>query len=220
MPALSTCEERARDALLCRQHAKQAGFVPTPTYAARAVSDPTPLPFFARVGLAFALFFRVLFDGRLARRAQGLFESGPALPPAAPPAKAEPEKATRDFSPALQLLSLLQRQGRLVDFLRQDVADFSDEDIGVAARVVHDGCRKTLEQHLSLEPVRSEDEGAQIRVEAPIDAAAIKLVGNVSGSGPYSGVLRHRGWRATRIELPDLVGEHDPKLLAPAELEV
>jgi hypothetical protein len=157
----------------------------------------------------------------LARRAQTLFETAPALPPAEQPqTDSAPEPAVRDLSPALQLLSLLQRQGRLVDFLRQDVADFSDEDIGAAARVVHDGCRKALEQHLDLEPVRDEDEGARVRVEAPIDAARLKLVGNVAGAGPYAGVLRHRGWRATRVQLPDLVGDHDPRVLAPAELEL
>ncbi len=181
------------------------------------------LPFGTRFFLAFAAFFAVLFDGTFAARVQKLKSGAPELPPAPepepepPPAPAAQE---RNLEPALQLLSLLQREGRLVDFLQQDIADFSDADIGAAARVVHDGCAKALGAHAKVEPLRSENEGARVTLEAGFDAAAVKLTGNVSGKPPFSGVLRHRGWRAASIELPELVGDYDATVLAPAEVEL
>ncbi len=124
------------------------------------------------------------------------------------------------MTPALQLLSLLQREGRFVDFVQQDIVSFPDADVGAAARVVHDGCRKALAAHATIEPVRTEDEGARVVLPEGFDADAIKLTGGVTGQPPYSGVLRHRGWRATRIELPQVVGGYDARILAAAEVEL
>jgi hypothetical protein len=181
------------------------------------VTEPAELSFFARLWLAWLCFFRVLFDGRFAARVEQA-RSGRALP-AAPPAPA-PARAVDSGAAALQLLSLLQREGRLVDFLQQDIASFPDAEVGVAARVVHEGCRRALREHASIEPVRAETEGARVKLDAGFDADAVKLVGDVRGEPPWSGTLRHRGWRATRLELPRLVGEHDAHVLAPAEVEL
>jgi len=156
----------------------------------------------------------------------------PALPPAREsesttttttmPAKALENVASEpDLSPALQLLALLQREGRLVDFLEEDVAMFSDADIGAAARVVHAGCRKAIREHVTVEPVRAEAEGARVTLDAAASVAgAIKFTGNVHGSGPFTGVLRHRGWRVTSITLPTAVGTHDVRVVAQAEVEL
>lgn len=181
------------------------------------MTEPGELSFFARLGLAWLCFFRVLFDGRFAARVQEA-RAGRALPapPQAPPAE-QPADAT---TPALQLLSLLQREGRLVDFLQQDIASFPDADVGVAARVVHEGCRRALREHASIEPVRDESEGSRVKLAAGFDADSVKLVGDVKGEPPWSGTLRHRGWRATRLQLPRLVGDHDAHVLAPAEVEL
>ena len=119
---------------------------------------------------------------------------------------------------ALQLLALLQREGRFVDFLEQDVAAFGDADIGAAARVVHEGCRKALHAHARVVNVRGEAEGARVTLDQPSDD--VKLVGNVAGSAPFRGVLRHRGWRVEDLALPKRVGAQDPKLVAQAELEL
>jgi len=54
---------------------------------------------------------------------------------------------------ALQLLGLLQREARFVDFIQEDVAPYTDAEIGAAARVVHEGCRKMLREHFALAPV-------------------------------------------------------------------
>jgi hypothetical protein len=182
------------------------------------------MSFGSRLLFAWACFFRVLFDGGFAARALSVRDGAPApvaLPAPAPaPAPAAVVPAASDETAALQLLSLLQREGRLVDFLQQDIASFPDADVGVAARVVHEGCRKALRAHATLEPVRSEDEGARVTLASGFDADAVKLVGEVKGEPPYTGVLRHRGWRATRLALPGLVGKHDAHVLAPAEVEL
>lgn len=183
-----------------------------------------PLPFASRFLLAWACFFKVLFDGLFAARVAGL--SSPELPapePAQPVAVEKiveriVEKATP--AAALQLLGLLQREGRLVDFLEQDVVTFSDAEVGAAARVVHEGCRKALRSHVTVEPIRTEQEGATITLDAGFDATRVKLVGNVQGSPPFKGTLRHQGWRATKLSLPESTPGHDASILAPAEVEL
>ena len=171
-------------------------------------TDPD-LSFLTRLWFAWLCSFRVLFDGRFAARVWTVRDV-PALPPA----------RESDTTAALQLLSLLQREGRLVDFLQQDITSFPDADVGVAARVVHEGCRKAMRTHAEIEPVRPEAEGARVSLEAGFDADTVKLVGDVKGEPPYAGVLRHRGWRAKKITLPSLVGGHDAHVLAPAEVEL
>ena len=172
----------------------------------------SPVSFSSRIGLA----FRVLFDGQFAARLNE--PEAPAerelLAPSPPPVA--PQEPSVDA--ALQLLALLQREGRFVDFVQQDVAAFPDADIGAAARVVHEGCRRALRAHARIESVRSEAEGASLTLaEASPD---VKLVGNVSGSAPFRGVLRHRGWRVHALTLPKRIGSHDAELIAPAELEL
>jgi hypothetical protein len=190
-----------------------------------------PLPFFARLSLAFACFFRVLFDGVFARRVHeldgGESERDTGSQAAAVERRApEPATSSTQVAPqsnsndaALELLALLQREGRLVDFLQQDVTAFPDADIGAAARVVHEGCRKALATHLEILPVRAEREGGKVTLEA-VDPNAVKLVGNVSGSAPFHGTLRHRGWRVEGIRLPKPAPGYDPRVLAPAEVEL
>ncbi len=192
------------------------------------MSDPS-LSFGARIWFAYACFFRVLFDGEFAARAFGVREA-PALPPPEEPGrrkKAESERkpakveaAAPPADAALVLLSLLQREGRFVDFVKQDIAAHPDADIGAAARVVHEGCRKALSDHVTISPIRTESEGARVKLESGFDPNEVKLTGAVKGSGPYEGVLRHPGWRADSIRLPALVKGHDAKVLAAAEVEL
>jgi hypothetical protein len=120
----------------------------------------------------------------------------------------------------LQILGLLQQQGRFLDFIQEDVSAFTDADIGGAARVVHEGCRKAIHQHLELKPVRSEQEGARITLQEGFDASAMRLTGNVVGQPPFTGTLAHRGWRVTQIKLPKISDGHDVNVLAPAEVEL
>jgi Domain of unknown function (DUF2760) len=200
----------------------------------RAVSDPPSLPFLTRLWFAYVVFFRVLFNGTYAAelhsppKALPAAEKTKALPvpaselPTEPmrdaPKRSEPKPPSVDA--ALQLLALFQREGRFVDFLEEDVASFADADIGAAARVVHSGCRKALREHVKLEPVRTEEEGVRVTLPDPLDAAQVKLTGNVTGKGPFTGTLRHRGWRAAEITLPTAVAGHDARILAQAEVEL
>ena len=187
------------------------------------MAEPSSLPFLTRLWFAYVVFFRILFNGEYAAQ----LHSAKALPPAPEPeAKLLPKREPEVEPPppstdaALQLLALLQREGRFVDFLEEDVASFADADIGAAARVVHSGCRKALREHVKLEPVRSEEEGVKVTLPDPLDAAAVKLTGNVTGKGPFTGTLRHRGWRASEISLPTAVAGHDARILAQAEVEL
>lgn len=170
------------------------------------------LPFFSRVWLAWVVWFRIVFDGLFAARVKRISE-GEALPAAPEPKQLEAPKPSLPepppAAPALQLLALLQREGRLVDFLEQDVTGFSDADVGAAARVVHQGCRKALRAHAKLTTVRTEEEGASVTLQSGFDPAEIKLIGNVQGSAPYRGKLVHRGWRAASFTLPAAVEQHD-----------
>lgn len=144
--------------------------------------------------------------------------SAPAAAPVAPVAPATPKEA--DTTAALQLLSLLQREARLVDFVQEDIAAYSDAEIGAAARVVHEGCRKVLREHVTLAPVRAESEGSRLTLAAGFDAAAVRLTGNVVGQAPFTGTLAHRGWRATEVRLPQLAEGHDAHIVAQAEVEL
>jgi hypothetical protein len=189
--------------------------------------------FLGRISLAVGTFFSILGDGEFAARVQRL-RSGAPMPaspapapapaPAAAPAPApQPapvviKQATPDA--ALQLLGLLQRDARFVDFIEEDVAGYSDADIGAAARVVHGGCRNVLREHFTIRPVRDEAEGSRITLPEGFDATAVRVTGNVVGKAPFSGSLSHRGWRVDEVRLPRLAESHDAKVIAPAEVEL
>ncbi len=199
----------------------------------------TSLSFGTRLWFAWACFFRVLFDGAFAARAFAAREprllapvpndepepptkpektSIPkvvAVTPAAPPASVAPS-----LDAALQLLALFQREGRFIDFLEEDVAGFTDSEVGAAARVVHEGCRKALRGHGTISAVRSEEEGAKVEVGKGTPPSQVKLVGNVKGEPPFRGVLLHRGWRIDDLSLPTAAAGHDSRYVAPAEVEL
>ena len=182
------------------------------------VSEPG---FFARMHIAFACFGRTMSSAAFARDAAALLRCQPVVegvPPTVPVAKeAPPEKV---HAPALALLSMLQREGRLIDFLQDDVAGYSDADVGSAARVVHEGCRKALSQCLMLEPIRKEGEGAVVSIPAGFDAQRIRLTGNVTGQPPFRGTLKHQGWVAASVKFPSISGGMDCRVIAPAEVEI
>lgn len=169
------------------------------------------LPFFSRLAVA----FQVLFDGEAAARA-----SRPALAEAPPPSPREPppcEAPPVDTS-ALVLLSVLQAEARLLDFVSEDVGGFSDADVGAAARSVHDGCKKALGRIAPASPVRSEREGARVEITADDAVSTYKVLGTPRAA-PFSGTLRHAGWRIDAVRLPELASGADPHLIAPAEIE-
>lgn len=176
--------------------------------------------FFKRLSLALA----VLFSRELARDVARLREGeARALPPPKPepgpevPARVE---APPDHREALHLLSILQREGRLVDFLQEDIAAFSDAEVGAAARLVHEGCKGALHAYLALEPIYLEPEGETVVVERGFDAARVRLSGQVLGQPPFQGSLKHHGWRVQEVRLPRAPEGIDPAIIAPAEVEL
>ncbi|ATB41633.1 hypothetical protein CYFUS_007101 [Cystobacter fuscus] len=198
------------------------------------MTDQPSLSFFARLWLALVCFWRIWLDRSFAQAVlpvreadrAGKLPAGTLVPeptptrPTPPPSAPAPLPPEREHASALQLLAMLQREGRLVDFLQEDVAAFPDEDVGAAARIVHEGCRKVLRQYLALEPVLPQNEGDSVQVPAGFDAQRIRLTGNVAGQPPYSGSLKHKGWVITSVTFPSTSPALDPRVLAPAEVEL
>jgi hypothetical protein len=121
---------------------------------------------------------------------------------------------------ALQLLMLLQHDARLIDFIHEDLSGFSDSDVGAAARVVHEGSKKVLQQVFNFEAIRSEEEESRITLAQGFNASENRLTGNVTGEAPFTGTLIHKGWRVNKVSLPQLAKEHDVYVIAPAEVEL
>lgn len=194
--------------------------------------NSTPPSFLSRVALAMSSFFAILGDARFAanvarlRAGEAFAADMPAPAPvaAAPaPVAAAPAPVTTvpaSETSALQLLGLLQREARFVDFVQEDTTGYSDADIGAATRVVHAGCRKVLAEHFTLEPVRSEAEGSRVTLAEGFDAAAVRLTGNVVGQAPFTGTLGHRGWRVSATRLPQLTDAKAASVIAQAEVEL
>ncbi|NPT56579.1 DUF2760 domain-containing protein [Paraburkholderia elongata] len=203
------------------------------------MTDSNP-SFLGRISLAVSTFFSILGDGEFAAGVLRLRKGGaggaggaaaaspapaaaPKPAPAAAPAPApQPAPTLKEASPdaALQLLGLLQRDARFVDFVEEDIKGYSDADIGAAARLVHDGCRATLREHFTIRPVRDEAEGSRVTLAEGFDATSIRLTGNVVGKAPFNGSISHRGWRVDEVRLPKLTDSHNAKVIAPAEVEL
>jgi hypothetical protein len=178
------------------------------------------LPLLTRLWFSWSCWLRVLFDGAFAARVFGLARAPEKLAELGSSAVLASSSAPPvALDAALQLLGLLQREGRLIDFLQQDISAFPDADVGAAARVVHEGCQRALRGHARVASVRSELEGAEVTV-LDGDLSELKLTGNVTGTAPYRGVLRHRGWRIESLQLPTRVGSQDLTIVAPAEVEL
>jgi hypothetical protein len=176
--------------------------------------------FFARLWMAFVCYFRIVFDAGFAAKVLPAYAGAPAPQAALPPAPAAAPPPERVHASGLFVLSMLQREGRLLDFLLEDLTAASDDAVGAAARVVHEGCRRVLKEYLVLEPVVTEAEGAPITVPADFDARRIRLTGNVAGQPPFHGSVKHHGWVTRAVKLPALPTAADPLVLAPAEVEL
>src|SRR5207248_10484775 len=148
---------------------------------------------------------------KLTRRGGTSVTSKPAAAPAAP--------AVRVSDGALQILGIMQRDARLIDFLMEDVTGYSDDQIGAAVRELHDQCRDAIARYVTLQPVIDGVEGTFAKAPSS-DPNMIKFVGNVPANPPAGGTLRHKGWRATKVDLPALPARQDAAIIAPAEIEI
>lgn len=184
-----------------------------------------------RIGLAIRLFFRILFDGVFAAELEKWLaagatpaipaaEAGPTRPVSPPVADAAAKKAPRR-NDALTLLATLQREARFIDMVREPLGQYSDAQVGAAAREVLRDCGRVLDRLFALEPLVAQEEGSPIEVPADFDAGRFRLSGNVSGTPPFRGRLVHHGWLATRCELPTWSGSQAAQMVvAPQEVEV
>ena len=184
--------------------------------------------FWERVAFAFRCFLSVLLHGDIpndiARKLAKLADPVPQAPsPAAPsvsPLREVERPPLETFDRAAQMLALLQRDGRLIDFLTEDITLYPDEQLGAAVRTIHESCRQVLERYLKLEPILDSEEEQPVMVQAGFDPVAIKLIGKVAGEPPVRGVLRHKGWRVKEMNLPPLPQGGGHMVLAPAEVEL
>ena len=205
------------------------------------MTQNTPPSFFSRIAIAIGSFFAILGNGRLAADVVRV-RAGEALAADVAPKEIRVEVPVEKIvevrvevpvekivektvevptqTAALQLLGLLQREARFVDFIQEDVAPYTDAEIGAAARVVHEGCRKVLREHFAIQPVRTEAEGSRITLQEGFDATAVRLTGNVVGQAPFTGTLGHRGWQVTEVKLPQLTDSKAAHVIAQAEVEL
>ena len=163
---------------------------------------------FGRVRLALGCEWRILRDASFAAKVQALF---------APP---RPQAPPKPSGAPLRLLALLQREGRLLDFLMEDIQAYPDAQIGAAVRDIHRQCQTALKEHLQLQPVLPQPEGTQVEITTGFDPAAIRLTGNVTGQPPFRGTLQHHGWRVKEMKLTPPPEGQDEFVLMPAEVEM
>src|SRR5258705_6499603 len=101
----------------------------------------------------------------------------------------------------------------------EDFSSFDDEQVGAAVGSMHDSCRDALVRYVQLAPVIDGVEGTFTRL-ASVDPAMVKLIGNVPPQPPPGGILRHKGWRCVKVDLPALQGKQNALIIAPAEVEI
>ncbi|MCF6764141.1 DUF2760 domain-containing protein [Thiotrichales bacterium 19S3-7] len=129
-------------------------------------------------------------------------------------------EANYEQTAALQLLHLLQKHGRLVDFLHEDIVNYTDEEVGAGARIVHQGCKKVLSEYVQLTAIRDEKEESTITVDKGFDTQAIHIIGNIQGEPPYQGILVHKGWQVSQLKLPKVTDKAKLSIVNPAEVEL
>ena len=164
-----------------------------------------------RLKYAFRSFFSILDYGRIPDDIVSALVQ--------PQAAAAPQVPADGPDRAMQILALLQRDGRFIDFLMEDITPYADAQVAAAVRDVHAGCSQVLRKYFTLRPVLDDDEGAMVTVQQGTDPARVKVVGNTTGVPPLRGVVRHRGWEAMKFELPPLASS-GRTVIASAEVEV
>lgn len=163
-----------------------------------------------RIGIALRGFRKALGDQAFADKIEPMLGA----------AKEEKTQAAKPSGVPLRLLALLQREGRLLDFLLEDIQSYPDAQVGAAVRDIHRQCQAAIKEHLLLEPVLPQSEGAAVEVPPGFDPSAIRVTGNVSGAPPFKGTLQHHGWRVKEIKLAAPPEGQDELVLMPAEVEI
>jgi hypothetical protein len=165
---------------------------------------------FKRFGLAWQTFRRVSTDAAFAEKVNALVNPPPPEPPKPLKRSAEP----------LRLLSLLQREGRILDFFLEDISGAPDELVGAGVRELHRKAQAVLKEHLTLEPVLPQKEEETVTVPAGFDPSTIRLTGNITGNPPFKGILKHHGWRVKDYKFAAPPEGQDEFVVAPAEVDL
>ncbi|MGE5237561.1 MAG: DUF2760 domain-containing protein [Chloroflexota bacterium] len=179
-----------------------------------------PGPILSAIFLGAGLVLSAILAVAVSSLSKGQREEGGAVregirPGAAPPAETAPfDKSVVD------ILTLLQKKGRLIDFLQEDLSGYDDRQVGAAVRNIHKGCGEAIAEHVRIAPVMWETEGHDVIVSEGFDPSAIRLTGNVVGSPPFKGVVRHAGWRVVSTRIPPRPLHHDTSIIEPAEVEI
>jgi hypothetical protein len=184
--------------------------------------------FWERVAFAFRCFFSILFHAQIPSDIVGkLVKPGGSVPqapagaqPSAPRLREAERPAPETFDRAVQMLALLQRDGRFIDFLVENISAYPDEQLGAAVRTIHGACRQVLDHYVKLEPIMNSEEDQPVTVQGGFDPATIKLIGNAAGDPPIRGLLRHKGWHVKEVNLPPLPQGSGRMVVAPAEVEL
>jgi hypothetical protein len=186
---------------------------------AAAGYDQEMVSFGKRITLAFSAWFSIIGSGELPDDVMGTLVRTPEGAGTPPDAVQVPAVVPDPGHRGTQVLAVLQRDGRLIDFLMEDLSGYADAQIGAAVRDVHAGSRQALQRYFTLQPVLDEEEGRPVTLEQNLDASRIKVIGNVTDRSPIRGILRHRGWEVTGLALPPLPTTGH-SIVAPAEVEV
>ena len=181
-----------------------------------------------RLFLALRAFFSTLFHAAVAEQVKLTLERRGLPAPTPPEEKQErPAPAVRETpkkparSDAVTLLATLQREARFVDLVQESLDEYSDEQVGAAARDVLRGCRTVLNRLFQLQPVVAEREGSAVQLPSGFDTEKYRLTGNVSGPPPFHGALVHPGWLAGKCEVPAWSGSAEAaRVVAPAEVDL
>jgi len=179
-----------------------------------------------RFTIAFRAFFAAMFSGDKANRLKDALQGdAPAGLPAPSKETEQPKKPQQPKPPvrseALTLLAALQREARFIDIVKEPLGDYSDAQVGAAARDVLRDCGQVLDRFFAIAPLVDEADGTELTTDEPFAPARWKITGNVSGEPPFTGALAHHGWEAKQCELPAWSGDKSTaNIIAPVELEL
>ncbi|ADB16628.1 conserved hypothetical protein [Pirellula staleyi DSM 6068] len=183
-----------------------------------------------RISTAFAAFFKCLASGDTAGRVATALQ-GNMLPKVTEQGKTQQHSATSTPAPkpepktplqsdAIALLATLQREARLVDLIQEPLSDYSDAQIGAAARGVLKDSAAVLDRLFSLQRIAAGEEGSTVSVPPGYDPGRYKVVGSLGATAALEGTLVHGGWEAKSTNLPTYTGSAAAaKVIAPAEVE-
>ena len=142
------------------------------------------------------------------------------VPPPPVPGKSPPAPPAKLSGEPLRLLTILQSEARLLDFLMEDFGGASDAQVGAGVKEIHKKAAAALKKYLVVEPVLAGADGERVTVPRGFDPSAVRVIGNVTGEPPYTGELQHPGWRVKEIKLPTVAEGQDPFVVQPAEVQV